>query len=161
MNSELPALRDINNKCVHCDMLPGDECREDCFTNIFRNALLGAPTFRPSKELVNQISKIIASEIMTYMTMVNNAMKDLGELGRVKVLSRDITDMHLLAEALNTAGIFKNRKQVIDFYKDPTDYEKIGTLWRELGKPSKSGDDTWQMFQTAVLSYTPVREGNA
>ncbi len=159
--SELPELRDLSDKCIYCNRLPGDECRDDCFTNIYAAALMGAPAFKPSRDLVDSLSKLIATELMTYMTMINTAMKELGDLGRIKVLTQDLQEMHHLAEALNKAGIFKNRKQVIDFYKDPTSYKRIGTLWRELGMPKESQDETWQTFQTAVSSYVQAKEENA
>jgi len=154
----LSSLRNVDDTCIYCNMLPGDECREDCFTNIFEQSLLDAPSFIPSERLIRQVSQLIVNEITTYMNMMSTAMRDLGNLGRVKLLARDFEDIHKLATALTNAGKLKDQEEVIKFYEDPTVFKNLSLLWNELGKPTKSEDETWQMFETAVSSYNTKEE---
>ena len=151
-------LRNLNDNCLYCNRQAGDECRKDCFTEVFKQTLLKAPNFKPSQKLIDDISTLIAEELYNYMNLVNRALTDLGNIGRQNVLAKDFEELHSFAEALEKAGHFEDKEQVFDFYKNPYRYKRISLLWRELGKPKEIQDETWKIFSSAVESYQHKEE---
>jgi hypothetical protein len=145
-------IRDLNSKCIYCNSDIEVECKQNCFLEIFTETVLNSPPFRPSKSLTNKISSLFTDELLQYMFMVTKALEDITTVGRLKALSKDYSELHNFATALDELDHFSNTTEVVNFYKNPSEWEEYSRVWGETGKPLNEKSEGWQIFKDYVRS---------
>jgi len=143
-------IRNIDDKCLYCKKEIGEECTEECFSQVFVKTILSSPPFKPSSKISKVLGKMFADEIINYFMLTTKALEDLHFMGRMAVLSRDYEDLHNFAQSLDNAGAFKEKKDVLNFYKNPKQYENCSRMWSELDKPMSDKAEGWDIYKTFV-----------
>tara|TARA_B100001564_G_C20665751_1_gene683681 strand:- start:3729 stop:4190 length:462 start_codon:yes stop_codon:yes gene_type:complete len=143
-------IRDLNTKCIYCTAEVEKNCYDTCFLEVFNKSVLTSPAFIPSKNISKLVGQLFAEELMAYMSLVTQALENMNFMGRMQALSKDYEDLHNFASSLHEAGKLQKGKEVLDFYKNPKQWENLSRMWAELGKPSGKRSESWEIYTNIV-----------
>lgn len=143
-------LRNENIACLYCGAPATIECENECFTKVFVRTVLNSPPFVPSNEISVTVGRLLADEIISYMSLVTKAIDELGFMGRMSVLAKDYDELHQFARSLIEAEAFTHPKQVVEFYTNPDDWKQASAIWAELDRPVNKKQEGWDIFKQVV-----------
>lgn len=145
-------LRNLDRKCIYCDAKIDEECADSCYLNVFTKSVINSPVFIPSPNISRTVGALFADEIIAYMKLMTQALEEIGFMGRMQALSKDYEDLHTFATSLVDCGQLKDNRDVLEFYKNPQQYEGASRMWTELGKPTGTKSEGWSTYKTFVES---------
>ena len=145
-------LRNLDRKCIYCNAAIDVECEEGCYLYVFTKSVLSSPAFVPSSNISKKVGQLFADEILTYMQLVTRALEEVGFMGRMQALAQDYEELHTFATSLYECGKLQDGNEVLEFYKNPKEYENMSRMWIELGKPINEKSESWLTYRTFVES---------
>ena len=101
----------------------------------------------------DEIAQDIGKTIMYAADLIIKSQKEWGTKHILEKLDDVLNDWGLVTEfveVLMELNIIQSATEVIDFYKNPTMYEKEFLLWEEYDYPY-SDDEAWHDFKKVVL----------
>ena len=143
-------IRNLESKCIYCTAEIEQECKQTCFLEVFNKSVLTSPAFMPSENISQLVGQLFAEELIAYMNLVTKALENMNFMGRMQALSQDYEDLHNFATSLHKAGKLQKGKEVLEFYKNPKQWENLSRMWAELGKPSGERSESWEIYTTIV-----------
>ena len=72
-------------------------------------------------------------------------------MGKFEEVLNRYTELTSFVIALRDVDVLKDIEDVIAFLLNPSEYDDLFAIWIEFGQPQRD-DETWQDFQSAVLS---------
>jgi len=142
--------------CVFCGQVVANQHLGSCPSNLISvtEGTISLWTninneFRSEDEIAQDIGKTI----MYAADLIIKSQKEWGTKHILEKLDDVLNDWGLVTEfveVLMELNIIQSATEVIDFYKNPTMYEKEFLLWEEYDYPY-SDDEAWHDFKKVVM----------
>lgn len=144
-------IEPMEEQCTFCGIVLNQQHLETCPSNIISfhegASRLWTRMFDDNKTIDDYASDI-GMQLMMAADQVLKAQKSWTDKSILQKMDEVFNNWGILtefAEVLYELGIVQTPTEVIDYYKNPTMYEKEFVLWSEYDYPEPF-DDSWQDF---------------